>query len=490
MAMNRLSHAPDRSGSFWFEGRQVPFHEGDTLAAALHAQAIRTLARSRKFHRPRGLSGTFVAGHLCGVEGSPHVRLDRTAATQGVRVAMENTWPGGTLDALRLARLIPRRWLRAGFEHSRLVSSGTALFEPWERFMRFMAGEAPVHGGSGRAIPEGRRLTPDLVVVGGGPAGREAANTAAAEGRSVVLVTRGHIAGARAATWGVALPPLDASVTVLTEHEACGLYDRGRHLLCVPHDAARGATIVAAGEVILATGRRSVPPLVAGADLPGVMDEATALALAHRHAVAPGAQVAVVGSGMQGALAARLEALGVTVAASLPATRLERIVGWSAVSGIDAGGHIVCDAVVHAGPWRSDRRLAFMAGADGELRVLAGALPNAVRVVGSAALDDEAVCHGAGLDRRALACPCMDVTVDELLDLIAAGETHVEVLKRLTGCGMGPCQGIPCWDNLAHIVAHATGRNPEEIGHPTYRPPGAGLTLAQAAGLQGLVPLS
>ena len=131
-----------------------------------------------------------------------------------------------------------------------------------------------------------------------------------------------------------------------------------------------------------------------------------------------------------------------------------------------------------------------MAGADGDLRVLAGPLPPAVRVAGSAALEDEAVCHGRGLDRRALACPCMDVTVDELLDLIGRGEHHVEVLKRLTGCGMGPCQGVPCWDYLGPIVAHATGRSATEIGHPTYRPPGAGLTLAQAAGLQGLVPLS
>ncbi len=488
--MKRLAHAPQRSGSFLFDGRRVPFHENDTLAAALHAQAIRTLARSRKFHRPRGLSGSFIAGHLCGVDGSPHVRLDRTAAVPGMRVTSENVWPNGGFDLLRAARLLPRHWLRAGFEHTRLLPSGTAGFEMWERFMRFMAGEAPVHAGSSRPIPEGRRMTPDVAVVGGGPAGRAAANAAAARGRSVALVTRGLTAGDQARDWGVDLLPLDPRITVLARHEACGLYDRGRHLLCAPHDAAQGATILAAGEVILATGRRSVPPLVAGADLPGVMDAATALALAHRHGVAPGERVAVVGSGAEAMLAARLEALGVEIVACLPAERLERIAGWSAVSGIDAGGHVACDCVVHAGPWRADRRLAFMAGADGDLRVLRGDLPAIVHLAGSAQEEDQPVCHGVSLDRRALACPCMDVTVDELLDLIAAGETHVEVLKRLTGCGMGPCQGIPCWDNLAHIVAHATGRSAEEVGHPTYRPPGAGLTLSQAAGLQGLVPLS
>ena len=468
----------------------MAFHEGDTIAAALHAGAIRTLARSRKFHRPRGLSGSFAAGHLACVDGSPHVRLDRMPAASGLQVAMENVWPTASFDAMRLAGWLPRRWLRAGFEHSRLVPSGTALFEPWERLMRFMAGEAEVPPAVGRAIPQGVRIAADVVVVGGGPAGREAANAAAAHGRRVVLVTRGHVPGAQATAWGAALAPLDGGVTVLAAHEACGLYDRGRHLLCAPHDPRMPAVVVAALEVVLTTGRRSVPPLVAGADLPGVMDAATALALAHRHGVAPGARVAVIGNGMEDALATRLETLGVTVVASLPAANLRRIVGRNAVRGIDAGGHTPCDCVIHAGPWRSDRRLAFMAGADGDLRVLGAPLPPSVSIAGAAAEPDEAVCHGTGLDRRALACPCMDVTVDELLDLIGGGEHHVEVLKRLTGCGMGPCQGIPCWDNLAHVVGHATGAGPEAIGHPTYRPPGAGLTLAQAAGLEGVVPLS
>lgn len=488
--MTRLSHAGPAAGSFLFDGRHVPFHDGDTPAAALHAQAIRTLARSRKFHRPRGLSGSFVAGHLCTVDGSPHVRLDRIAAVGGMRVTTENIWPCGAFDLLRTARVLPRSWLRAGFEHSRLLPSGTMLFEPWERLLRFMAGEAEVPHQPGRAILPGQRLTADTVVVGGGPAGCTAANDAVARGRSVVLVTRSRKPGAQAAAWGIEPTALDDRVTVLAAHEACGLYDRGRHLICTPHDAAQAATVVAADEVVLATGRRSVPPLVAGADLPGVMDAATALTLAHTHGVAPGERVAVVGNGLEESLATRLEALGVAVVACLPATRLRRIMGWSGVSGIEADERTACDTLIHAGPWRTDRRLSFMAGADGDLRVLGWALPDNVRLAGSAAQEDEPVCHGHGLDRRALACPCMDVTVDELLDLIAGGEHHVEVLKRLTGCGMGPCQGVPCWDNLGHIVAQTTGRSLEEIGHPTYRPPGAGLTLAQAAGLQDLVPLS
>lgn len=488
--MTRLPHAGPVAGHLRFNGRSVAFHEGDSVAAALHGAEIMTLARSRKFHRPRGLSGSFVAGHLATVEGAPHVRLDRMAARDGLDVAMENVWPAARFDLLTAARLLPRRRLRAGFEHSNLVPSGTALFEPWERLLRFLAGEAGVPHGRARGIVPGQRIEADLVVVGGGTAGRAAANAATARGERVVLVSRSGEPGASASDRGESPSTLAEAVIVLAGHEACGLYDHGRYLLCAPHDSALGATVVATKRVVLAIGRRSVPPLVPGADLPGVMDTATALRLAARHGVAPGERVAVVGNGSEGTVADRLKHLGVTVVACLPAGRLRRIVGWSAVSGIEAGGFTACEAVVHAGPWRTDRRLAFMAGAEGTLRLTGRAMPENVTFAGAAAEVDEAVCHGCGLDRRALVCPCMDVTVDEVLDLIAAGESHVEVLKRLTGCGMGPCQGVPCWDLLGHVVATATGRSPEEIGHPTYRPPGAALTLGQAAGLEGLVPLS
>jgi len=46
---------------------------------------------------------------------------------------------------------------------------------------------------------------------------------------------------------------------------------------------------------------------------------------------------------------------------------------------------------------------------------------------------------------------------------------------------------MPCWDNLAAALAHLTGQPAESFGHPSYRAPRAGLTLAQAAGLADLV---
>jgi bacterioferritin-associated ferredoxin len=152
-----------------------------------------------------------------------------------------------------------------------------------------------------------------------------------------------------------------------------------------------------------------------------------------------------------------------------------------------AGRRVVCDALVHAGPWRADPALPFQASADGEFRLAGGALPPTIEILGDAALPAEPVVCGRALDDRAFVCACMDVTVAEIRALVARGETHVEVLKRLTGCGMGPCQGTPCWDYLAATLAAPTGRPAEDHGHPSYRPPRGGITLGQAAGLADFV---
>jgi bacterioferritin-associated ferredoxin len=81
----------------------------------------------------------------------------------------------------------------------------------------------------------------------------------------------------------------------------------------------------------------------------------------------------------------------------------------------------------------------------------------------------------------------MDVSVGEIRDLVESGVTHVEELKRLTGCGMGPCQGFPCWDLLAAALAEITGEPAASFGHPSYRAPRGALSVAQAAGLADLV---
>jgi len=157
--MPRLPHAANDRITIRWEGRPIEARAGDSVAAALYAAGIRTLARSRKFHRPRGLSGSFVAGVLARVDGVPNVRLDDIPVRDGLDVRAQNVWPNQTADLLRLARLIPRRWLRAGFEHPSWLPSGTRAFDRWEGLLRFMAGggDAPDARAAGPVLA-GERL--------------------------------------------------------------------------------------------------------------------------------------------------------------------------------------------------------------------------------------------------------------------------------------------------------------------------------------------
>ena len=60
MSTNRLPEGEgairrDRSLAFTFDGKRYAGHPGDTLASALLASGVRLVARSFKYHRPRGI---------------------------------------------------------------------------------------------------------------------------------------------------------------------------------------------------------------------------------------------------------------------------------------------------------------------------------------------------------------------------------------------------------------------------------------------------
>lgn len=477
----RLPHATGKQIDLFWNGKSVQGLEGDSLAAALYGAGIRTFTKSRKFHHHRGLSGTFTAGHLASVDGLPHCRLDKTPARDGLRLGMENVWPSAGFDLLALSQHLPRRMIRAGFEHPRVIPDGSAAWKLWEKLLWNVAGESsPPSRPDNGAVP-GQRIEVDTLIVGGGPAGLAAARQASG---SVLLVSRSRDLGGMAFGMDAATPDLPDTVSVLTEHEVYALFDDARIAMIAPNNPAKPAILVEAKSVVLATGVHSVPPLVPGAATPGVLDARMALHLAARYGVSPGNQIVVAGTPSGRAIADRLGELGCSVVDFIDVSCVQRILGNRRVSAVLANGkRIACDAVVHAGPWRTDPTLPFQAGADGDLRLFADASPAHVTQTGLCAEPVEDISFGHALDRNALVCPCMDVTVDEVIDLVRSGISHIEELKRRTTCGMGTCQGVPCWDNLAAVVADVSGRSLQDIGHPSYRPPRAALTFGQAAGL-------
>lgn len=483
----RLAHGQDERLMFLWNGQPMEGRRGESVAAALLANGVRTLAWTRKSHRPLGYSGSYTTGVLARVDGVPNVRLDLLPVSEGLQVQMQNCWPSPRLDLLRLARLLPSGWIQGGFEHTNLVPSGTALFQRWEALLAFLAGVAEPAPRRGQAeVPQGRRFKADVLVVGGGPEGCEAANQAARQGLRVLLVTRGEQLARYAQACGRPVPLLDERVECLRGVEVFGAYRDGQVLLGAPHDPRQAAVVLEAEQPILATGKRVCPPVVPGMWLPGVMEARAALVMAHAQAVAPGARVVIVGQGDQQALADRLLQLGVKVVAVAAVSSLQRVVGLQAVKGVWLDRFVACDALVHSASWLSDASLEFQGSAQGMLQLRTEGRSR-LQALGAVAQADQAVWVAAHSRHAALVCPCFDVSSHEVEAWVAQGITDLEEIKRLTSCGMGPCQGQPCWDALRALVSARSGIAVEHLARPSLRPPRRALSVAQAAGLADVV---
>ena len=126
---------------FRWNGRTVEARPGDTIAIALWRHGIRAVGYSRKRHRPLGAAGHVVQGALVTVDGRPHVHADHTVVASGMDVWQQGGWPHPRFDLLKLARALPQRWTRGGFERPYWLRSGTKRFELWERLLMSLAGE-------------------------------------------------------------------------------------------------------------------------------------------------------------------------------------------------------------------------------------------------------------------------------------------------------------------------------------------------------------
>ncbi|MGB5801578.1 MAG: 2Fe-2S iron-sulfur cluster-binding protein, partial [Mesorhizobium sp.] len=103
--------------SFTFDGRGVQGFAGDTIASALLASGQRVVARSFKYHRPRGLWGAGVEEPNALIDVSrdgrhtPNARATTEAAQEGIAARSVNAVPNAESDRNafldRFARFIP-----------------------------------------------------------------------------------------------------------------------------------------------------------------------------------------------------------------------------------------------------------------------------------------------------------------------------------------------------------------------------------------------
>jgi bacterioferritin-associated ferredoxin len=68
-----------------------------------------------------------------------------------------------------------------------------------------------------------------------------------------------------------------------------------------------------------------------------------------------------------------------------------------------------------------------------------------------------------GKDGVVYVCRCEEVTEEQVRNMVRAGITSVDVIKRATRAGMGLCQSKTCYTNIARIIHEETGIPLEQI---------------------------
>lgn len=264
---------------FRLDGRLVSGFAGDSVLSAVMASGIDTLGTYRDVPIALGPSAN-PAIRLAGRADEPQHALPmaRTPAIEGAEFVT-----CGIRRSNPLARLfLPGRTL--GLE----LDEPHALDRPWRR----LAG-----------IPS---ASSDLVVIGGGVAGMEAALTAARAGLSVTLVEASAQLGGHSGLFGTqegednpetdmarrrdAIAANDA-ITVLTHSHAYAIRTGlvRVHRVEVKEGKPQGSVLdLPARHIVLATGALERLPIFAGNRLPGVIGTSDAHALASRYGIWPG----------------------------------------------------------------------------------------------------------------------------------------------------------------------------------------------------------
>ncbi len=360
---------------FSFDGKQLEGFAGDTLASALLANGQTVVARSFKYHRPRGI---FSAGHeepnvlvtlRSGGRAEPNAKAPATELYDGLEARSQNAWPSPRFDLMAVNQLASPL-LVAGFYYKTFMGTGQRFWHFCERFIRRAAGMGAAGTEPDPDRYERANLFADVLVIGGGAAGIAAARAAASAGGKVLLVDEnasiagslpedtGKIDGLAPHDWSATALDGLTNVTVMPRTTVYGYFDDnvlGGVERVADHVAAPAAgqprlrhLKIYAGKVVIATGSVERPLVFTGNDKPGVMLAQAGLRYACRYGVAVGRKVVVTGNNDSiYAVAEAIASLGVNVSAlvDMRSDPPAQLAAKLAEQGIRVlAGHAVCRA--------------------------------------------------------------------------------------------------------------------------------------------------
>ena len=335
--------APEKTVTFTFDGRKLRGVPGEPVAAALMANDIKLVARSFKYHRPRGVmsAGSEEQNALVtvgsGPQAEPNVRATTLEVSEGLEVFSQNAWPSLRYDVMAVNDLVSP-FLAAGFYYKTFMWPRSFWEKLYEPVIRRAAGLGALSGETNPDKYEKAFAFCDVLVIGAGPAGLMAALTAGRAGADVIIADEDtqmggrllreqeQIDGQAATTWvaGV-LAELDEMPNVrrMTRITVTGAYDQGTYGAIERVAGTGDADMplecfwrIVTKHAILCAGALERPIAFPNNDRPGIMMASAVRAYVNRWGVAPGQRVAVFGNNDDAHRTARdLVAAGIRVAA-------------------------------------------------------------------------------------------------------------------------------------------------------------------------------
>ena len=391
-----------------FDNKKLQAYQGDTLASAMLASNVKVVARSFKYHRPRGV---YSAGaeepcalvHIGeGARGEANVRAS-AEAFDGMKARGQHAYPNVRFDLGAVTGLFSP-FIAAGFYYKTFIglTKGTKFWMLCEKHIRRAAGMGKAPEGADPDTYEKINTYCDILIIGAGATGLSAALAAGRAGASVIVAEQdfklggallSSPIGGESDEWlKTTLDELRSmpNVSLLTRAVVFGVYEKD--VFGIVQNNANANTqprqryiVARAKKAILATGAIERPLVFANNDLPGVMLANAARAYLNRHAVLAGKNIIVATNNDSAHAAAReLSQAGANVKLidarpALPAAAMSELKnanvevvtasgvikasGWQSVSGaligeVDDNGilrgktrKVSCDLIAVAGGW-------------------------------------------------------------------------------------------------------------------------------------------